>query len=387
MSDPGKAGPPESTNDSHGRIAIVLGTRPEIVKLAPVIRALPEPPIVIHTGQHYDSNMAGAFFDAFGLDEPAYRLGIGGIGRGQQLGSAVSRLDDLFEEIRPSAVVAQGDTNSTMAAAIAANARSTPMIHVESGLRSHDRRMPEEHNRVVADHLSDLCLAPTDTSARNLTSEGIPLDRIEITGNTVVDAVQHLLPEPSERAPILEKYGVASGSFVLSTFHRPENVDDVERLRTIIAELAELELPVVLPVHPRTRAIAANGAVTLNQGEVRPLDPLGYVEFLALLAECALVVADSGGLQEEVSVLKRPMVVVRNSTERPEVLGTFCSLVGVGRDISSTGRKWLAGEPFSLEELAGVPSPFGDGDSGRRCADAINRLMVISAHFDPATKS
>lgn len=354
---------------------MVLGTRPEIVKLAPVIRALPEPPVVVHTGQHYDSNMAGAFFDAFGLDEPGHRLGIGGISRGQQLGNAVTRLDDLFESIRPSAIVAQGDTNTTMAAAIAANTQSIPMVHVEAGLRSHDRNMPEEHNRVVADHLSDLCLAPTETSVQNLTSEGISRERIEITGNTVVDAVQHLLPDLSTRASILEAHGVRSSEFVLSTFHRPENVDDPDRLRTIVAELAALDLPVVLPVHPRTRAIAGEAGVALDRGEVRSLDPLGYVEFLALLAECALVVADSGGLQEEVSVLKRPMVVVRNSTERPEVLGTFCTLVSVGPDISASGRKWLAGEPYSLEELAGTPSPYGDGDSGRRSAEAITRLL------------
>lgn len=366
----GQAGSPEGDD----LVAVVLGTRPEIVKLAPVIRALPEPPIVVHTGQHYDSNMAGAFFAAFDLDEPAHFLGIGGMSRGQQIGQAVTALDDLFATIRPSAIVAQGDTNSTMAAAIAANSRAIPMVHVEAGLRSHDRSMPEEHNRVVADHLSDLCLAPTETSALNLTSEGIPLERIEITGNTVVDAVQHLLPEPSARASILERHFVASGQFALSTFHRPENVDDPARLGTIVEELAALELPVILPVHPRTRAIAENAEIALDRGQVMPMDPLGYVEFLALLAECALVVADSGGLQEEVSVLKRPMVVVRNSTERPEVLGTFCSLVGVGPDVSASGRRWLEGEPYTLEELAGIPSPYGQGDSGQRSAGAITRL-------------
>lgn len=357
------------------RIAIVLGTRPEIVKLAPVISALTKPPFVIHTGQHYDSEMAGVFFDAFGLEEPSHRLHVGGMSRAEQIGNAVLGLDHLLGELEPSAVVAQGDTNSTMAAAIAANARSTPMIHVEAGLRSHDRNMPEEHNRVVADHLSDLCLAPTETSLRNLVSEGIPEERVVITGNTVVDALKHLLPNTAARKAMLDRHNVEPSGFVLSTFHRPENVDDPARLQTIVNELAHLEMPVLLPVHPRTRSVAWENGIALDAGGIRPLAPIDYVSFLALLAECALVVADSGGLQEEVSVLKKPMVVVRKSTERPEVMGTFCSLVDVGSKISITARRWLDGEPYTASELAQLRSPYGEGDAGPRSVAAIERYV------------
>lgn len=356
-------------------LAIVLGTRPEIVKLAPVIRALPEGSAVIHTGQHYDSNMAQVFFDAFGLAEPDHYLAIGGATRGQQIGEAVKRLDEVFAELEPEAVIAQGDTNSTMAAAIAANARSIPSVHVEAGLRSHDRRMPEEHNRVVADHLADLCLAPTGMSASNLTAEGVDEDRIRVTGNTVVDAVEHLLPLADERSAILDKYGLASEEFVLSTFHRPENVDDARTLKTIVDELRAITLPVVLPLHPRTRSIAREYGINLESEEVRVIDPLGYIEFLALLAECRVAVADSGGLQEEVSVLKRPMVVVRRTTERPEVLGTFSSLVSVGEDISATSRRWLTNDPYSLTQLREIKSPYGDGYAGERCAEQVIRLV------------
>jgi UDP-N-acetylglucosamine 2-epimerase (non-hydrolysing) len=352
-------------------LTIVLGTRPEIVKLAPLIRRLPGSAMVIHTGQHYDENMAGAFLRAFGIEEPTHRLAIGGESRGQQIGRAVSGLDELFGDLEPSAVIAQGDTNSTMAAALAANARSVPMIHVEAGLRSHDRNMPEEHNRVVADHLSDLCLAPTQTSLGNLVAEGIPEERIVVTGNTVVDAVLHLLPNAEDRKELLARHGVESGEFVLSTFHRPENVDDAGRLASIMSELASIGRPVLLPLHPRTRAIAQTAGIPLDTGGVRCLEPLGYVEFLGLLAECALAVADSGGLQEEVSVVKKPMVVVRNSTERPEVLGTFCTLVEVGPKISVSAKQWLAGEPHSAPELAEMPSPYGDGDAAERSVAAI----------------
>jgi UDP-N-acetylglucosamine 2-epimerase (non-hydrolysing) len=361
---------------NESRIAVVFGTRPEIVKLAPVIKALEKPPILVHTGQHYDDRMAGVFLDAFGLPEPSHTLTVGGETRGQQIGMATIGLDHLFEEITPTAVVAQGDTNSTLAAALAANARSIPIAHVEAGLRSFDRAMPEEHNRVVTDHLSDLCLAPTATSQANLSEEGIHDVRVVVTGNTVVDAVHHLLPGTDERALILREYGLERESFVVSTFHRPENVDHPDRLETIIRELASLDMPVLLPLHPRTRAIADRHGIELEPGEIHVTEPLGYIEFLGLLAECALAVADSGGLQEEVSVVKKPMVVVRNSTERPEVLGTFCTLVQVGEDISRAGRGWLSGRPHTLDELSRIPSPYGDGHAAGLCASAIQQLTI-----------
>jgi UDP-N-acetylglucosamine 2-epimerase (non-hydrolysing) len=352
-----------------------MGTRPEIVKLAPIIGSLPEPPVVIHTGQHYDAAMSGVFFEAFGLAEPKHRLEIGGRSRGEQIGRATADLDRLFDEIQPAVVVAQGDTNSTLAAGLAANARSIPLVHVESGLRSHDRRMPEEHNRIVTDHLADLCLAPTAVSASNLAAEGIPDNRIVITGNTVVDAVNHLLPSAEERKGFLERHDLVPNGFVLSTFHRPENVDQPEALKTIVDQLHRLDRPVLLPLHPRTRSVAQRHGIDMTVGQVRIVEPLGYIEFLGLLAECSLAIADSGGLQEEVSVLKRPMVVVRNSTERPEVLGTFCTLVQVGDDIARVGIEWLEGNPHSHEEIALFPSPYGDGHAASRSVTAIEDLL------------
>jgi UDP-N-acetylglucosamine 2-epimerase (non-hydrolysing) len=357
-----------------GRVVVVLGTRPEIVKLAPVIRALPGSPMVVHTGQHYDPLLAATFLDVFGIPAPEARLAVGGETRGQQIGLATQQLDSLFAKTEPAAIVAQGDTNSTMAAALAANARGIPLVHVEAGLRSRDRAMPEEHNRVVTDHLADLCLAPTEVSAQNLRAEGITDTRIEVTGNTVVDAVLDLLPGPADRSTIRRRHAAEPNEYVLSTFHRPENVDDPNRLRVILDELAEIGLPVLLPMHPRTRAVVAQAGIEPDP-KIRLLDPLGYIEFLGLLADSALVVADSGGLQEEVSVVKKPMVVVRKSTERPEVLGSFCSLVSVGPEISATAQRWLDGDPFDLDALSQMDSPYGNGEAGALSAKAIGRLL------------
>jgi UDP-N-acetylglucosamine 2-epimerase (non-hydrolysing) len=356
-------------------VAVVLGTRPEIVKLAGLVRLLGPAARVVHTGQHYDPELSGIFFDEFDMVRPEAHVDIGGERRGTQIGRATAGLDDLFTDDRPLVVVVQGDTNTAAAGALAANASDIPLVHVEAGLRSFDRRMPEEHNRVIADHLADLCLAPTDGNRANLVAEGIGDDRIVVTGNTVVDAVGHLLPSPTERASILERFGVAPSGFVLSTFHRPENVDDAERLARILGQLASLPVPVVLPLHPRTvRRVEAFGLGHLLTG-IEVVEPIGYREFLALGAESALLVSDSGGVQEEVSVYKRPLIVVRRSTERPEVLGTFARLVDPGPGISQIAVEWLERLDDVHADLAGMPSPYGDETAPRRSVDAIEALV------------
>ena len=352
------------------RPVVVLGTRPEIIKLAPIVGKLRPEPRLIHTGQHYDAQLSASFFEAFALRLPTTTLGVGGKSRGAQIGNALHALDTLFAEISPTCVIAQGDTNSTVAAALAANAREIPLIHVEAGLRSFDRAMPEEHNRVITDHLTDLCLAPTQVSMGNLLAEGIAENRIAITGNTVVDAVNHLLPDEGTRAGILAQNEVERERFALTTFHRPENVDDPDRLATILDQLRALDLPVLFPVHPRTRAQIERHGLDRNGGSLRLIEPIGYVPFLGLLAESALAIGDSGGVQEEVSVLKRPMIVVRRSTERPEVLDTFCTLVSPD-DISSRAGDWLIDLPGNLQRLADTPSPYGDGHASERSVEAI----------------
>ncbi len=356
-------------------IMVVLGTRPEIVKLGHITRILGDDASVVHTGQHYDANLSDSFFHQLGMPEPEAFLEIGGMSRGGQIGNAVAALDELFAERPPAAVVVQGDTNTVVAAALAANANDVPIVHVEAGLRSNDRRMPEEHNRVVTDHLADLLLAPTETSRSNLLAEGIPDDRIVVTGNTVVEAVQELLPEPAERRAYARSLGLEPGSYVLSTFHRPENVDDPDTLGVILSELAALPAPVLLPLHPRTVHRVESFGLADVLSELNVVEPIGYREFLGLGAESAFLVSDSGGVQEEVSVYKRPVLIVRRSTERPEVIGTFAERVEPGPKIGVVSNQWLSNLASMHAQLADLPSPYGDGSASRRSVEAIRRLI------------
>jgi UDP-N-acetylglucosamine 2-epimerase (non-hydrolysing) len=357
------------------RLSVVLGTRPEIIKLGPLVKLLGMSAEVIHTGQHYDGNLSGSFLTEMGLGTPSVSLGIGGRTRGEQIGLAVAALSQRFAVERPDAVIVHGDTNATVAGALAANACGVPLVHLEAGLRSFDRAMPEEHNRVVADHLADLCLAATEVNRANLAAEGIGSDKVMMIGNTVVDAVLDLLPSASERAEILAAAGLEPNGYAVATFHRPENVDDGAALSVIINQLAAAPLPVVLPLHPRTAAAAARAGIDLDRGSIRCVEPQGYRHFLALCAEATVLVSDSGGVQEESSVVKRPVVVVRNSTERPEILGTFAQLVRPGPSIGVAIRAIAADAPALHQRLAQLPSPYGDGTSARRAVAAIHALL------------
>ena len=368
MSDHQHIAPPKS-------IAVVLGTRPEIIKLSHVIRILGDAAWVIHTGQHYDANLSASFFDELSLPKPDLYLGVGGTSRGHQIGDAIQLLDAHFGEHRPLAVIVQGDTNAAAAGALAANAREVPLVHVEAGLRSHDRNMPEEHNRVIADHLADLCAAPTQVNVDNLAAEGIGGDRVHLTGNTVVEAVQGLLPGPDERRSLLERYGVTAGGFILSTFHRPENVDDPDRFAAILSEMAALALPVLLPLHPRSVRRASEFGLDDLLEKLTVTQPIGYRDFLGLSAESAFLVSDSGGVQEEVSIFKRPVIVVRNSTERPEVLGTFAERVLPGPEIGRVASGWLDDLETTHAALAEIPSPYGDGLASERIVRATAQLL------------
>lgn len=353
--------------------AVVAGTRPEIIKLAPLVAELGTDAFVTYTGQHYDEALAGSFFDAFGMPRPTAVVEVGGRSRGDQIGMATSALSRAWEVEPPDCVIVQGDTNSALAGAMAANACELPLVHLEAGLRSYDRAMPEEHNRVVVDHLSDLLLAPTCHALQNIRSEQITSE-VAVVGNTIVEAVRSMMPTPQERARILRRLDVTSGAFILTTIHRPENADDRATLTTILSQLCRVSLPVLFSVHPRTRSrIDAFGLTPLLDG-VRVLEPLAYRDFLGLSAESGLLISDSGGVQEEASVYKRPVIVVRNSTERPEVLGTFTQLVAPD-ELLAAAEAWLVDLPERHRQLAGLPSPYGDGDTSRRSAAAIHELL------------
>jgi UDP-N-acetylglucosamine 2-epimerase (non-hydrolysing) len=353
-------------------VAVILGTRPEIVKLAPLIKELGPQALVIHTGQHFDYAMSGIFFAECGLEPPEHVFAVGGKNRIGQIAGAALVLDDLFARQRPQLVVVQGDTNSTLAGAMTANAHDVPLLHLEAGLRSYDRAMPEEHNRVLVDHLSDILCAATESNAANLAGEGIAASRVVVTGNTVVEAVQAYLPSEQDSLATLREYGLADGGYVLATMHRPENTDDPGQLSTICAELAALAgegWPVIMPLHPRTLAAAAElpGALA----KLMVCAPVGYRDFLSLARHAALVISDSGGVQEEVTVLKRPLLVVRRSTERPEAMRDFASLVTSSRQLSRIARQWLSKGDAVHQRLRDLPSPFGDGHAASRVAALI----------------
>lgn len=357
-------------------IAVVLGTRPELIKLAGIVELLGPAGRLIHTGQHFSDVMSDHFLSELGMPRPELHLEVGGLSRGEQISQGLAAIEHHISMDPPRALVVQGDTNSVLAGALAANARSIPLAHVEAGLRSHDRAMPEEHNRVLTDHLADLCLAPTRHAAENLSAEGISTDRIRVTGNTVVEAVHRLLPTSEERAKARRELGdLPISAYVLATLHRPENVDNPETLRHILDLLASLELPVVLPMHPRTEArVESFGLGHLLEG-LYVLPPVGYRQFLALAADCALVISDSGGIQEESSVLKRPVLVVRNSTERPEVLGSFSRLVKPGSDLRQATETALQDVAKTHTALAEIPTPYGDGKASFACVNAIAELV------------
>lgn len=311
-------------------VSVVYGTRPEAIKLAPLVALLGPAAELVHTGQHYDDALGRAVAVDLGLPEPDVRLDVGGQPRGRQIGVATAALADHLAG-RGRVVVVQGDTNAGVAGALAANATGCPLVHVEAGLRSFDRAMPEEHNRVLIDHLADVCAAPTAASAANLRAEGIAEARIAVTGNTIVEAVAALRPAPDEAAAHLRDLDLDGGPYVLATLHRPENVDEPEAMRAILAALAAAAArtgrAVVLPLHPRTLdRIEAFGLSGLLE-PLRVLGPLAPRRFLAVAAAAELWLSDSGGLQEEATILGRPILVLRRSTERPEALGTFAELV------------------------------------------------------------
>ncbi|MFJ5129613.1 non-hydrolyzing UDP-N-acetylglucosamine 2-epimerase [Streptomyces sp. NPDC088555] len=359
-------------------VAVVLGTRPELVKLAPVVHRLGDATRLIHTGQHWDDAMSGRFLQELGLPRPEVLAEVGGTSRAVQIGRSLEQLDALFAGDRPAAVVVQGDTNATLAGALAANARAIPLVHVEAGLRSHDPAMPEEHNRVLVDAVSDVLCAATPENRANLLAEGVGADRISVTGNTVVEAVRAHLPDDGRRSALLARHGLVPDRYVLATVHRPENTDGPATLRTVLTELADLatdEVPVLLPLHPRTRArVEAERLGGLLAG-IRVLEPLGYGDFLALARHAALLVSDSGGIQEECTVLGRPLIVVRRSTERPEAMTHFAALVSPGPELGRLARLRLAEGERGLRRLAGLPSPYGDG----RAAERIARLVATAA--------
>jgi UDP-N-acetylglucosamine 2-epimerase (non-hydrolysing) len=353
------------------KLAIVVGTRPEIVKMAPVVRAAVARglrPLLVHTGQHYSFELDEVFFRELGLPEADVNLGVGSGEAAEQLAAILGGTAAWIARERPDWLLVEGDTNSVLGAALAAHKSGVRVGHVEAGLRSFDRSMPEELNRILTDHVSDLLFAPTERAAARLAVEGIAPGRVRVTGNTVVD---ELLYE-RERARgngALANHGLTPRGYVLATLHRAENTDDPSRLLGIVEGYARtadaLGLPVLCALHPRTRA-RLEEQVHRPPNTVRFLPPLGYLEFLALHADAALMLTDSGGLQEEACVLGVPCVTTRDNTERPESVE-----VGANRLAGAHAAQIVE----AAEAMVGVArdwrQPFGDGRAAERILDAL----------------
>ncbi len=306
------------------KIAIILGTRPEIIKLSPIIRECERRKLdycLIHTGQHYSYEMDRIFFDELKLPLPGYHLDVGSGSHGRQTGKMLAGIEDILAKEAPGLVYVQGDTNTVLAGALAASKLHIRIGHVEAGLRSFDRAMPEEVNRILTDHLSDLLFAPTAASKELLLKEGLAESRVFVTGNTIVDAVRENLMLTGKK--LLPSLGLSPKSYLLSTLHRQENVDDRARLTEIFKGLGlvsgEYGLPVVLPVHPRTRKMIEAFGLKMPEN-VRLAEPVGFLEFLEAESNARLVLTDSGGVQEECCILGVPCVTLRESTERPETI-------------------------------------------------------------------
>ncbi|CAD6490130.1 MAG: UDP-N-acetylglucosamine 2-epimerase [Candidatus Argoarchaeum ethanivorans] len=352
-------------------ICIILGTRPEIIKMSPVIRACDDRDMdyfILHTGQHYSYEMDRVFFEEMELPEARYNLDVGSGMHGEQTGRMLTGIEKILIAEKPDVVLVEGDTNTVLAGALAASKLHINVGHVEAGLRSYDRRMPEEINRVLTDHISDYLFAPTRKARENLLKEGIDEAMISVTGNTIVDAVYQNLEIAERKTGVLKYSGLKPKEYFLVTAHRQENVDVKARLKGIIDGLSlicrEFSTPVIFPVHPRTYKKIEE--FELETDGVEMIRPLGFLEFLQLEAGAKLVLTDSGGVQEETCILKVSCVTLRDNTERPETLE-----VGSNTLAGTDPERIFKGVGQMLNNKNNWENPFGDGRAGERIVEIM----------------
>jgi len=345
-------------------ILTVVGARPQFIKAAAVSRVIADRPnlneLIVHTGQHYDPGMSDVFFDELGIPVPARRYEFGGGTHGAMTGKMLAAIEDALVEDKPDAVLVYGDTNSTLAGALAAAKLHIPVIHIEAGLRSFNRRMPEEINRVMADHLSALLLCPTQTGVDNLKAEGI-IKGVHAVGDVMHDATLYAIEQSKAKSDVIDKLDLKGRDYEVCTLHRAENTDDVERFALIIAFLEKQaeERLVVFPVHPRTRKVMAERGITPKG--VMQVDPMGYFDLHRLLAGSSLVLTDSGGLQKEAYFHRKPAITMRDETEWVETVE------------AGWNRLWTQDDWISPRHE--IPD-YGQGDAADRSVDAIETFLA-----------
>ena len=359
-------------------VILVVGARPNFMKIAPIQKELDRrniPNILLHTGQHYDDNMSKVFFDDLKMKKPDIYLGVGSGSHATQTAKVMVEFENVCKEHTPSIVVVVGDVNSTLACSLVSAKLNIKCAHVEAGLRSFDREMPEEINRIVTDSISDILLTPSVDGDENLLNEGVPKSRIFMVGNVMIDSLFSNL-EIVKSLNIRERYGL-DRDYALITLHRPSNVDDKVTFERIISAIEEIsgDIQFVFPMHPRTRKMAINFGLYERIESIQGMsitDPAGYLEFIALMSQSKLVLTDSGGLQEETTALGIPCITIRENTERPVTIteGTN-QIVGTDRDkIVRTGKEALAGEGKS-----GRIPKYWDGNTAQRIVDVLLENM------------
>jgi len=359
------------------KIVTIIGARPQFIKSAIVshnfAQASSIKEIVIHTGQHFDSNMSDIFFLELGITNPKYNLGIGGGLHGAMTGAQLAGIEDILIKESPHLVLVYGDTNSTLAGALAASKLHIPVAHVEAGLRSFNRKMPEEINRVVTDHISDILFAPTDTAVSHLKNEGVPKEKIYQVGDVMFDAALFYGKQAEATSNILIQLGLRSKSYILTTVHRAENTDNLSRLKNIILALAEASqsLPVIWPLHPRTRQlISKHNLEGLLKKNVHLIDPVGYLDMVMLEQNAAVIATDSGGVQKEAFFYRVPCVTLRDETEWVELVDAKWNTLVPPLDadvISQSIVKAIGTQGNSI-------APYGDGASTKRISEIILSL-------------
>jgi len=359
------------------KLSIILGTRPEIIKMSPIIRECERGGLnyfILHTGQHYSYNMDKVFFKQLELPQAKCNLDVGSGSHAEETGKMLIGIETILLKEKPETILVEGDTNTVLAGALSASKLHIKVGHVEAGLRSYDRRMPEEINRILTDHISDYLFAPTEKARKILLREGISEDKIFVTGNTIVDAVYQNLKIANEKLNVLDKLGLDPKNYFLVTLHRPENVDDKERFRRILKSLGQLgrqfSLPVIYPIHPRSKRRMKEFGIKANY--VKLMAPFDFLSFLQLESNAKLVLTDSGGVQEESCILGVPCVTLRDSTERPETLE-------VGSNILSSGNldDVLESVKLMVNRENSWINPFGEGKAGKKIIETISSLNEI----------
>lgn len=356
------------------KVVTVIGNRPQFVKAAAVSRRLREAhdEVLVHTGQHYDDELSTVFIEELGIPRPEIELGLGGGTNTEQTARMLATLGPLLREHAPDAVLVYGDTNSTLAGGLAAAQANIPVAHVEAGMRSFDRRMPEELNRILTDHLSALLLAPSDTAVENLRREHVA-GAVEQVGDVMVDVAMLIQPRARADEDALARLGGAGGipsGFILATAHRAGNVDDPARLRALVTLLRGVDGPVVLPLHPRTRArLEAEGLLDELARDVTITAPLGYLDFTALLVRSRAVLTDSGGVQKEAYLAGVPCVTMRDTTEWVETVDVGWNVL-VDLDLDRARAALATAPPAARPEL------YGDGEAGARVVGSLAALVA-----------